>query len=89
MKERKELLQPGRIEYARIKLNELGYDVEQTSQASLRIIHRGSPVIIYPYTGWFTGKTVKDGRGIYNLLKQLKNENTNKTRIAINDCTVD
>lgn len=74
IKERQEALQPGRIEYARTKLKALGYDVEQTSTAALRIIHQGSPVIIYPYTGWFTGKTVRDGRGIHNLLKQLKHD---------------
>lgn len=72
IKERQEALQPGRIEYARTKLQALGYDVEQTSPAALRIIHQGSPVIIYPYTGWFTGKTVRDGRGIHKLLNQLK-----------------
>lgn len=71
IKERQQALQPGRIEYARTQLQALGYDVEQIAPTTLRIIHRGSPVIIYPYTGWFTGKTVKDGRGINNLLKQL------------------
>lgn len=74
IKERQEALQPGRIEYARTKLKAFGYDVEQTSTADLRIIHQGSPVIIYPYTAWFTGKTVRDGRGIHNLLKQLKHD---------------
>ena len=33
---------------------------------------KGERVMVYPYTGWFTGKTVKDGRGINNLLKQIK-----------------
>lgn len=72
IKERQQALQPGRIEYARTQLQEFGYDVEQIAPTTLRIIHRGIPVIIYPYTVWFTGKTVKDGRGINNLLKQLR-----------------
>ena len=38
---------------------------------TLQFIFRGSPVTLYPYSGWFTGKTVKDGRGIHNLLKQI------------------
>lgn len=71
IKERKEALQPGRIEYARTKLKALGYNVEQINPTVLKIIHKGKPIIIYPYTGWFTGKTIKDGRGINNLLKQL------------------
>lgn len=72
IKERQQVLQPGRIEYAWTQLQALGYDVEQIAPTTLRIIHRGSLVIIYPYTAWFTGKSVKDGRGINNLLKQLK-----------------
>lgn len=38
---------------------------------TLQFTFRGSPVTLYPYSGWFTGKTVKDGRGIMNLLKQI------------------
>jgi len=26
---------------------------------------------VWPYTGWFSGKGVKDGRGIKKLLKQI------------------
>lgn len=32
----------------------------------------GHAVMHYPFTGWHTGKSIKDGRGIQNLLKQLK-----------------
>ncbi len=32
----------------------------------------GSKIKFYPYSGWATGKTIKDGRGLENLLKQLK-----------------
>lgn len=71
LRERQGELQPGRIEYAKTKLTEKGFEVEQTAPTTLRIIY-GSPVLIYPYTGWFTGKTVKDGRGIHKLLKQLQ-----------------
>lgn len=51
---------------------EKGFEVEQIAPTTLRIIYKGSPVLIYPYTGWFTGKAVKDGRGIHKLLKQLQ-----------------
>lgn len=39
---------------------------------TIRINHHGCTVIYYPKSEWFTGKSVVDGRGIYNLLRQLK-----------------
>lgn len=53
----------------------MGYNVEQPDPRTLRFMHKGSPVTLYPYTGWFTGKTVTDGRGIHNLIRQLKHGN--------------
>lgn len=64
-------LQPERLEYARTKLEAFGYPVKVVAETTLQFIFRGSPVTLFPYTGWFTGKTVKDGRGIHNLLKQI------------------
>lgn len=60
-----------RYDYALRELTKLGYKVKSIC-GGLEFIHKGSPVKIYTYKGWFTGKTVKDGRGIANLLKQLK-----------------
>lgn len=34
--------------------------------------YKGHIVKYFPYSGWATGKTIKDGRGLDNLLKQLK-----------------
>lgn len=64
-KERQQELEPQRINFAVQKLSEIG--IEVTSKDSTKIT-------FFPYSGWHTGKGIKDGRGINNLLKQLKNE---------------
>lgn len=48
--------------------------VEKKAHSTLQIIFKNRPVLFCPYTGWFSGKSVKDGRGIKNLLIQLRNE---------------
>lgn len=70
-RERQQELQPERVEYARTRLEALGYPVTEINATTLQFTFRGSPVTLYPYSGWFTGKAVKDGRGIKNLLKQI------------------
>lgn len=34
--------------------------------------YKGSNIKYYPYSCWATGKTIKDGRGLENLINQLK-----------------
>lgn len=70
-RERQQELQPGRVDYARTRLEALGYPVTEVNATTLQFTFRGSPVTLYPYSGWFTGRTVTDGRGIKNLLKQM------------------
>ena len=55
-------------------LSKLGFMVERVNISTLKFEYKGSVVLLYPYTGWFTGKTVNDGRGIKNLIKQLTKE---------------
>lgn len=31
----------------------------------------GSNIKYFPYSKWATGKAIKDGRGLHNLLKQI------------------
>lgn len=68
----KALIQKERISYAIDQLGDAGIDVHFESKAEIRFMYNGDEVKFFPYTGWFTGKSVKDGRGITNLLKQLK-----------------
>jgi hypothetical protein len=70
--EREEKLQPMRMEYAIQKLTGLGFEVDKLSETAIAFEHKGAMVTFYPYSGWATGKSIKDGRGIDNLLKQLK-----------------
>jgi len=70
--EREAMLQPRRMQYATESLRSRGYEVTKVSKTEINIVYRGSLIRIFPYAGWFTGKTVEDGRGIHNLLKQLK-----------------
>lgn len=65
------MLEQSRIDYAITKLCDLGYDAKQINDTAVQFIFSGKPVTLYPYTGWYTGKTVKDGRGINNLIKQI------------------
>lgn len=69
--ERQERLEPTRRETAIEAFTRLGYDVREENKA-LMIMFKGSFVRFFPYTGWHTGKTITDGRGLKNLLKQLK-----------------
>ena len=67
-----------RLVNATNRITELGYTVKWVEQSKcLQFEHKGSMVRFFPYTGWFSGKTVKDGRGLKNLLKQLKNDAEN------------
>lgn len=63
---------PKRMRYAVEKLADLGIEIAFQNSTELHFIWKGERVRLFAYTGWFTGKSVKDGRGIHNLLKQLK-----------------
>lgn len=73
-KTREEALQPQRVQVTKQELEALGYRVTQLSDDALQFTHKGYTVIFYPYSGWHTGKTIKDGRGFKKLIKQLKPE---------------
>jgi hypothetical protein len=69
---RRQKVEPSRMEVATEKVSELGYDVNSDDGQSLTFELNGNTIRIFPYTGWFSGKGVKDGRGIFNLIEQLK-----------------
>ncbi len=64
--------EPKRIEFAKSEIEKLGYTITKETATSLSFIFNGSTVTIFPYSGWHTGKTIKDGRGIDKLLKQIR-----------------
>lgn len=70
--ERQAELEPKRMDYARKMLMNLGLDVEDRGKTTLVFRWKGELITLYPYSGWHSGKTIVDGRGIDKLLKQLK-----------------
>lgn len=69
---REKKLEPKRLEYAREKLEELGYEVNTFGGKRLEFEHDGNLIKHHAYSGWHSGKGINDGRGIENLLKQLR-----------------
>lgn len=68
-------IQANRVDYATERIQEAGYVPTYEDGQRIEFLHRGHTVTIWPYSGWFSGKTVHDGRGIHNLLKQLNDTN--------------
>lgn len=73
--ERQIELEPQRLKYAKEQISNLGYEVSEHNGNELRFFHKGEIVKFFPYSGWATGATIKDGRGLRKLLNQLKTEN--------------
>ena len=69
--EREAELEPTRLQAAMETITNLGFTVEQIDKSSIKFTYDDRPIIYYPYSGWATGKSIKDGRGLDNLTKQL------------------
>lgn len=65
-------LEPVRMKSCREKLESMGFDVEVHGNDLLVFEYQGNQIRLFPYSGWFTGKGVIDGRGFAKLLKQLE-----------------
>jgi len=68
--EREARLEPARMASCSRTLQQMGYAVETDAQ-SIRFQHDGNTITLWPYSGWFSGKGVKAGRGFKKLLKQI------------------
>ena len=71
IEEKKAEQQPKRLKYAKEQLEKKGFEVTIVNQTKLQFLFQGNTINFFPYTGWASGKGIKDGRGIHNLLKQL------------------
>ena len=69
--DRQKDLEPKRIIKAIKELKALDLNPRAVGN-ELQFEYKGSVVKFYPYTGWASGKTIKDGRGLDHLLNQLK-----------------
>lgn len=60
-----------RMERAVKIISNMGYTIDYRDEKMLQFKHKGEVVTYYPYKGWATGKSIKDGRGLINLISQL------------------
>lgn len=64
-------LEPERMDSTKKALMQFGAVIHFENEFELRFMFKGSEVRFFPYTGWHTGKSINDGRGYRNLIKQL------------------
>lgn len=69
--DRQNKLEPIRLQKAIMEITNLGLKITSITQKMIEFEFKGHTVRFYPYSGWTTGKSIKDGRGLDNLLKQL------------------
>lgn len=69
--ERQKELEPQRMEYAIMKLDRI-VSIAYVSKTEIQFYWKDELVRYFPYSGWHTGKSISDGRGLQNLLNQLK-----------------
>lgn len=71
--DREHKLTPTRTEAAISALEKLGKYIERDDEKKcVYFIHNKEMITYWPYSGWASGKSIVDGRGLENLLKQLK-----------------
>lgn len=70
--EREERLQPKRMTTCQEKLEELGFVVKSNGLDMLEFEYNENTIQFWPYSGWHSGKGIKDGRGFGKLMEQLK-----------------
>lgn len=70
--ERQNKIEPIRLRTAINEIQKLGLTIINCTDKMIEFEYKGQPVKYFPYSGWATGKTIKDGRGLMNLINQLK-----------------
>lgn len=69
--ERQKRLEPTRIKTAKEKISALGYTITFEDAREIRFTFQNHTIRFFPYSGWHTGKPIKDGRGLQKLLDQI------------------
>lgn len=70
--ERQNKLEPIRMRTAINEIQKLGLRITNCTDKMIEFEYKGHSIKYFPYSGWATGKTIKDGRGLMNLINQLK-----------------
>lgn len=69
--EREKKLEPLRIKTALDSISAIT-KIERVTEKEIQFLWQDELVTYWPYSGWHSGKSIKSGRGLNNLLKQLK-----------------
>jgi hypothetical protein len=72
--ERQAQLEPSKTDTAIKAIKDVGIAIEVLSNTEIDFIYKGATIKYFPYSGWASGKTIKGGRGLKNLLSQLNLE---------------
>lgn len=64
-------LEPQMVNYAIGKIKEVGCVIDFQGEKHIEFKYKGSKITFFPCSGWATGATINDGRGLYRLLNQL------------------
>jgi len=70
--EREKALTPTRAEFARNIINHLGLEIVFDNDTEIHFMFKNEVIKLFPYSGWHTGKSIVDGRGIEKLINQIK-----------------
>lgn len=60
------------MQYAIDEIERLGYKIDLRDDKKIKFQFKGETVTLYPYSGWHSGKSINDGRGIKELIDQIK-----------------
>lgn len=69
--DRQKELEPKRMEFAVNVIKHLGYEITYQDTTKVQFTFNGETVTLFAYSGWHTGKSITDGRGIEKLIKQI------------------
>ena len=69
--DRQNKLEPERMQHAIHSLGKIGMIIQLATTKEIQLVYKNELIKFFPYSGWHTGKSIKDGRGLNNLLKQL------------------
>jgi len=71
-KSKQEKLEPQRMAHAKKQIELMGFVVFEFDKSTLIFQFKDHDVKYHAYSGWASGKSIKDGRGLSNLINQLK-----------------
>jgi hypothetical protein len=75
--DRQKALEPKRMEKAIAEVSKYGYEITHQDDTKIKFEFKGKMVTYYPYSGWASGGSIIDGRGLQHLINQIKNEQKN------------